>query len=322
MEQFKEIYKRNMLVNQLLSEQLTSQITVSDTEIQSYYEGNKKMFEVPDQVRASHILVETEDEAKAIIKELKDGADFEELAGSKSIDPTAKTNGGELGFFSQGKMVAEFETAAFALKIGEISAPVKTQFGYHVIKVTDKKAAYTMSLDTVKDQIEEALKAEKQKSVIDTYVSQLRASAEIDYVEGDALRKAEGRTFIKTEDAMCTQMGKPIIRMYGKEANCASCEWMGSGFDAVVNDYVGLDMIVAHHWQLDTGDDTMTAEVEKGLPSEEVEIFKKYSPQGKLPLYVFGCTYVRTANAYEAENNLEAEQNEFKAIIEELVASS
>lgn len=91
-----------------------------------------------EQVRASHILVKTEAEAKAILEELKKGASFANLAGERSLCPS-KRRGGDLGFFGRGKMVREFELAAFSMKKGEISPVVKTQFGYHVIRVTDTK---------------------------------------------------------------------------------------------------------------------------------------------------------------------------------------
>lgn len=89
-------------------------------------------------IRASHILVKDEGKAKEIAKELESGADFAELAGKHSLCPS-KENGGDLGFFDRGQMVSEFEEAAFSLSVGEVSGPVKTQFGYHIIRLTGKK---------------------------------------------------------------------------------------------------------------------------------------------------------------------------------------
>jgi len=93
---------------------------------------------MPKEVRASHILVKTEAEANEILFDLKRGASFEDMAMKKSLCPS-KSKGGDLGFFTRGRMVKEFEDAAFSLQKGELSKPVKTQFGYHIIKVTDQK---------------------------------------------------------------------------------------------------------------------------------------------------------------------------------------
>jgi peptidyl-prolyl cis-trans isomerase C len=117
------------------------------------------------EVNARHILVETEDEAKAIVDALNDGADFEELAKEKSTGPSS-VNGGDLGYFGESDMVPEFGTAAFALEVGEISPPVQTQFGWHVIKLEDRREVAPPELSAVSDQIEEVLIRERFAEVI------------------------------------------------------------------------------------------------------------------------------------------------------------
>ncbi len=132
------------------------------------------------EVNARHILVETEDEAKAIIEALNDGADFEELAKEKSTGPSS-VNGGDLGYFGETDMVPEFGIAAFALEVGEISPPVQTQFGWHVIKLEDRREVAPPELSTVADQIEEALIRERFAEVI----LELKAATTIEIVARD-----------------------------------------------------------------------------------------------------------------------------------------
>lgn len=128
-------------------------------------------------VHARHILVKTEDEAKAVIKELDGGADFVELAKTKSTGPSA-ANGGDLGFFKAGQMVKPFSDAAFAMEKGKHSmAPVQTQFGWHVIKVEDKKFAKAPTFEEIADQLRQNL----SQGVIQKYITGLRESAKIDY---------------------------------------------------------------------------------------------------------------------------------------------
>ena len=156
---------------------------VTPTEVQSYYNGNITQYQTPEQVRASHILLNTagKDEAAVrkqaedILQQVKAGADFAELAKKYSEDEGSKPNGGDLDYFSRGRMVPEFEAAAFALEVGQVSDIVKSQFGFHIIKVTDKKPAVTRSLDEVRPQIEEQLKRQRADQQIATRATELAA---------------------------------------------------------------------------------------------------------------------------------------------------
>ncbi|HXX57982.1 MAG TPA: peptidylprolyl isomerase, partial [Thermodesulfovibrionales bacterium] len=131
-----EDFKKLTLIGTLLQKEVEEKAKVSDKEVRDYYDAHKNELTANNQVRASHILVKTEDEANKIMEQLKKGADFAKLAKEKSIDKGSAANGGDLGYFSRGQMVPEFEKAAFALKKGEIGGPLKTQYGYHIIKVT------------------------------------------------------------------------------------------------------------------------------------------------------------------------------------------
>jgi peptidyl-prolyl cis-trans isomerase C len=161
-----EDLKKQVILQAYVKKKVDEQASLSDADLQKFYDQNKDKFKTGEQVRASHILVKTEPEAQAILKQLKGGASFEELAKTKSIDASAGAKGGDLGWFSKGSMIPEFEKVAFGLKEGELSGIVKTQFGYHIIKVTGKRPAGTRSFAEVKDQIREALLPQKQQEVL------------------------------------------------------------------------------------------------------------------------------------------------------------
>lgn len=160
-------------------------VTVTDTEIKQYFESNFAEYGgQEEQVKARHILVATEEEALEVIKELKAGADFAELAKKKSTEPAAQTSGGDLGYFTRGQMVPAFEEAAFSQKVGELSEkPVKTEFGYHVILVEDHKQAVKPDFEKAKDQVKEDALAYAKNQKIQSYYSKLRQEAKIEYAE-------------------------------------------------------------------------------------------------------------------------------------------
>ncbi|WP_280776085.1 peptidylprolyl isomerase [Rhizobium sp. SG_E_25_P2] len=141
---------------------------VTDADVKARYETEIKAMPKQEEVRARHILVKTEDEAKAVLKALGEGKDFAELAKEKSTDPN-KSDGGDLGYFRKGQMVPEFETAAFAMQKGEVSkAPIKTQFGWHVIQVEDKRIAPPPPFEQVKDQVRQIIMRDKYLELIKT----------------------------------------------------------------------------------------------------------------------------------------------------------
>lgn len=164
-------------------DQAFARTTVTPTEVQQYYNGNITQYQTPEQVRASHILLNTagKDEAAVrkqaedILQQVKAGADFAGLAKKFSEDDGSKANGGDLDYFSRGRMVPEFEAAAFALEVGQVSDIVKSQFGFHIIKVVDKKPAVTRTLDEVRPQIEEQLKRQRADQQIATRATELAA---------------------------------------------------------------------------------------------------------------------------------------------------
>jgi len=173
-----DMIRKQQLYVAYMRKKVIESVKVTPEEVKDYYDKNKAEFQAGEEVRASHILVDSEDEAKKIKARLDKGADFAAVAKDKSKCPSAP-RGGDLGFFGRGKMVPEFEKAAFALKTGEVSAPVKTQFGWHIIKVTDRKDSRTKTLDEVKSVIEQRLLQEKQKKTYDSTLTGLKAAADI-----------------------------------------------------------------------------------------------------------------------------------------------
>jgi len=170
---------RDQIRTNLLLEAIASKdVTINDDEVKKYYEEHKDEFKEPEQVRARHILVKDEKTAKEIEKELAGGADFAELAKAKSEDPGSKDKGGDLGYFERGAMDPAFEKAAFALKIGETSGPVKSSFGYHIIRVDDRKPERIPPLEEVRSEVVKRLKREKAKPA-STVISELKDAAQI-----------------------------------------------------------------------------------------------------------------------------------------------
>ena len=158
---------------------------VTPDEVKARYEKEIAAIKPEDEIRARHILVKTEEEAKAIIKDLDAGKDFIEIAKEKSTDPN-KSEGGDLGYFGKGRMVPEFEAAAFALEKGAYSKePVKTQFGFHVIKIEDKRKQQPPALDQVEPQVRQLVMRDKYLELL----AKAKAAAPVD-IQDAALKTA------------------------------------------------------------------------------------------------------------------------------------
>lgn len=154
-------------------------VEVTDEEIKTYFDENKAEFDTEEEVDARHILVEDEKLAKDLVKKIKDGEDFEELAKEHSKDEGSAAMGGNLGFFPRGKMVPEFEEKAFSLKVGEVSDPVKSDHGYHIIEVLDKKKAKKAKFKDHKDEVKDKLIDEKMQTEYVTWLDEKRESYDI-----------------------------------------------------------------------------------------------------------------------------------------------
>jgi len=194
-EKLKELKKR-LIVESFLKKKVESEAQISDADLKKFYDQNLEKFKSGEQLRASHILVKSEPEAKAILAQIKSGAKFEDLAKKSSVDSSA-AKGGDLGWFGKGTMVPAFEKAVLALKEGQISDVVKSDFGYHIIKLTGKRAAGVRPFDEVKDQIKAALMPTKQQEVFQKIKDELKKSAKInikeDVLNGMSDKKDEGK---------------------------------------------------------------------------------------------------------------------------------
>lgn len=168
-EEFQKLYREFVFQHSI--GQMFKTITVTDAECEAYYNENREQFK-EEMVRAAHILVEEEAQAKELLAAIEGGADFHELASANSKCPSG-SRGGDLGDFGRGQMVPEFEQAAFALNIGEVSGIVKTQFGYHLIKLLDKKDEVPFT--DVKGQIEQYLMSKKQNEMYSNFTQGLKS---------------------------------------------------------------------------------------------------------------------------------------------------
>ena len=190
-EEVRTQIQRGLAIRGLIDQKVANKIVVTDEETKAYYDGNPQLFKQPEQVKASHILIKVEptadDATKAaarkkiedIRKKLTDGGDFAELAKEYSEGPSAP-KGGDLGYFRRGQMVKAFDDTAFSMKINEVSGLVETRFGYHLIKVYDKKPEQTLAYDDVKDKIAQRLKQEKIEKDAIAYAENLKKDAKIE----------------------------------------------------------------------------------------------------------------------------------------------
>jgi len=193
-DEFRADMKENLKIEKLFDSVISGIEEPSEEELQAIYDERAKEFEVPEMVSASHILIgfdpQDDEQSKAakrakaeeILKKLKEGADFASLAAEESSCPS-KARGGDLGTFPRGQMVPAFEEAAFSQTVGEVGDIVETKFGYHIIKVTDKKAPHKMAFDEVKERLAKVMLDKEKQTAVQNYIEQLKADAKIEYPE-------------------------------------------------------------------------------------------------------------------------------------------
>jgi peptidyl-prolyl cis-trans isomerase C len=194
---FQQEVELALRIESLLDGQTDDLQATEESDVRDFYDTNIERFKKPEQVQASHILIpfgETDGEPEKAVKhekidslltEIRGGADFAQLASEHSSCPS-KTRGGDLGFFGRGQMVKEFEDAAFGMGVGDVSGIVETQFGYHIIKVTDQQAASTVPFDDAKGDILAYLDGQRKQQAVGAYIDSLRVDANIVYPDTTA----------------------------------------------------------------------------------------------------------------------------------------
>ena len=215
--------RARLITEKVMKEVIEKEATITDEKLTEYYEENMEEFSRPAQVRASHILIEVKPDAdeatvaeaqkkiEMVLNEVKAGMDFAELARKHSGGPTSR-RGGDLGYFSKGRMAPEFDQAVFALEsIDDVSGIIKTQFGFHVIKLTGKKEAQQQTFEQAKRRIEARLKQQQKRDRYKGYVDELKANARIEVHEEllavPAEEEVEGKPGVK-DGARIPEMGK------------------------------------------------------------------------------------------------------------------
>jgi peptidyl-prolyl cis-trans isomerase C len=192
LERLRSDTQSNLMIDKLVQGEIASVPATTDEEAQTFYTQNPERFKQGETVRASHILIKVDPkadeaakakaraEADALLKQAKAGEDFAKLAQARSQDETSAPNGGDLNYFSRGRMVPPFEQVAFALQPGDISDVVTTQFGFHIIKVTDRKPAAAVPLEQVKDQLKVMLQNQKKRQRAESFIATLRQKSKIE----------------------------------------------------------------------------------------------------------------------------------------------
>ncbi len=174
-----EEFEKMTLVSLILKKEVEEKSNVDEAEVKNFFDQNADKFTIGTKIKASHILVQTEEEATSISDKISKGESFSELAKTHSKDKGSAEKGGDLGYFGRGKMVPEFEQAALALKPGDVSKPVKTRFGFHIIKLIDIQKGESANFEQSKESIMRQLVSEKRKSLFDSYVEKIKAESKI-----------------------------------------------------------------------------------------------------------------------------------------------
>lgn len=191
-EQLRADARSEILVTKMLQSEIESKVAVTPAQVQDFYQKNPDRFKQGERVRASHILLRIPDQANEaakaavkvkaadVLKQARGGKDFAALAKQYSEDPGSAPNGGDLNFFQKGQMVGPFDAAVFAMKVGDISDLVETQFGFHIIKLVDKQAERTVPLDEVRTQVQQFLENQARQEQTQTLIKALAAKGKVE----------------------------------------------------------------------------------------------------------------------------------------------
>ncbi|OGF05401.1 MAG: hypothetical protein A2509_03475 [Candidatus Edwardsbacteria bacterium RIFOXYD12_FULL_50_11] len=208
-----EELKKNILLQELYRDEILKRAQPSDSDVKKFYERLGK------EAKASHILVKTEEEAKEVAQALKGGGDFAQLAGSKSVDRGSAQRGGDLGWFGWGKMVEEFQAAAFSMKPGQTSKPIKTAFGFHIIRLDSLREVPLQPFEEMKDRIKQQISSTRPRELANKYITKLRDGANIkikgDIIQALAAKQAPGQPLPALPQASPEELKKTVITYNG-----------------------------------------------------------------------------------------------------------
>lgn len=204
--------KDQLVIESLLKKKVQLNLNLTDADLKKYYETNREQFKRDKEIETSQIVLKTEQEAKEVQGKLLKGESFEDLARTFSIDPSAKATGGKIGYHPKGTLIPEYEQAAFKLtKIGQLSPIVKTQLGYHIIRLEGTKPPSYVPFEEVKEFIKQKMGQEKQAEVLEKYIGELKKNAKIT-VNEDLLKeekKAEEPSSAEPAKAEAPKAGEP-----------------------------------------------------------------------------------------------------------------
>jgi peptidyl-prolyl cis-trans isomerase C len=191
-QQLKDDQRQQMLVAKVIDAQVNSKVNIAPKDVDDFYAKNPDKFKQPESIHAQHILIRADQGADAatkakaksaaagILKQIRGGADFATLAKTKSQDPGSAQNGGDLGFFPKGQNVPQFDDAAFKLKAGEVSPVVESPYGFHIIKVLERRPERTVPLEEARAQVTQFLKQQQSNEKTVAYIDQLKAKSKIE----------------------------------------------------------------------------------------------------------------------------------------------
>lgn len=185
-----EEMRERLILNEFLQREVEGKLVTTDKELEDYYNLHKEEFKSPDEAKISHILVKNEEDAKAVIKRLRKGSDFAKMAREISIDMATKDSGGEMGVIQKGKFHPQLDSVIFSANEGEISDPVKTERGYHIIKVQKKIPGLPLSFNDAKNILSQRYQIEKRSKVFEDLFARLKSKANIT-ISDENLKRTE-----------------------------------------------------------------------------------------------------------------------------------
>ncbi len=336
------LYFKNYLVLKKLYLKVAGPLNIPEKDIKNYYDEHILRYVRPAKIRASQILIcHTESLgcesklSKARAKELAEKIrveatpeNFSELARRYSYDSTGRS-GGALGVIDQGMATPAFDKAAFSIKKGEISDVVETDYGFHLIYVSDRADALDTSLADAAPPIKNTLEIKKIYPALIKYSEQLKKDADIKkYAPGEkkeSAAKVEEKavksfsTYKPTgKNALKNSKGRPIVILFTR-VGCHFCEWVEETYEEVVSEYVNKGLIEAHHYDFTSKDDLLTPEKENEIPAEFIEYYEHENPNSSTPCFQFGGIYYRLGTGYYEQDDLYAEEMEMRQVIDALL---